>query len=116
MSRDWREYLADVVNHCEFAVELAEQYDPEAMRTNTVARMALERILEIVGEAANRLPEEVRARYPEIPWRSMIGARHKIAHGYFNLDHNLLWRTAKEVIPQSLPRLREILLIERAGS
>ncbi|HET6469280.1 MAG TPA: HepT-like ribonuclease domain-containing protein, partial [Geminicoccaceae bacterium] len=79
-----------------------------------VIRLALERALEIVGEAAGRIPGEVQARHPDIPWRAMIGARHRLAHGYFALDRALLWRTAREVIPATLPRLHEIVRLEAA--
>jgi uncharacterized protein with HEPN domain len=71
MSRDWREFLADV----------AARHDLADIDADQVLRLALERALEITGEAAGRIPSEVQARYPEIPWRAMIGARHRLAHG-----------------------------------
>ena len=53
--------------------------------------LLVERLLEIIGEAANRLPEELRAQYPEIPWRQIIGTRHWLAHGYDAIDYRILW-------------------------
>jgi len=60
---------------------------------------AVVRNLEIIGEAANRLPEETRARYPGIPWDEMVGMRNKIIHEYFGVDLEILWETVQQDIP-----------------
>jgi uncharacterized protein with HEPN domain len=114
VSRDWQDYLADVATHAAIAADIAARHAPAELNADPVLRLALERALEIVGEAASKIPVEVRTRHPDIPWRAMIGARHRLAHGYFALDHALLWRTAREVIPATLPRLREIVRLEGA--
>lgn len=113
MTRDWRDSLADVVRYSEIAASLAadaEDLDPSDIKLV----LALERALEIVGEAAGKVPKEVRSRYPDIPWQAMIGARNRLAHGYFGLDHALLWRTVREVIPGLLPRLQDVASLEGA--
>jgi uncharacterized protein with HEPN domain len=114
VSRDWRDFLADVAAHAAIAADIAARHEPTDLDGDPVIRLALERALEIVGEAASKVPTEVQARYPDIPWRAMIGARHRLVHGYFALDRALLWRTAREVIPATLPRLREIVRLEGA--
>ena len=53
--------------------------------------LIVERLLEIIGEAANRLPEELRTQYPEVPWRQIIGTRNWLAHGYDGIDYRILW-------------------------
>lgn len=60
---------------------------------------AVIRNLEIIGEAANRLPENDRATYPSVPWEEMVGMRNKIIHEYFGVDLEILWATVKEDIP-----------------
>lgn len=113
MTRDWRDYLADVLRYSEIATDLAVGSD-EANPTDVITVLALERALEIVGEAAGKVPPEVRTRYLDLSWQAMIGARNRLAHGYFGLDHKLLWRTARDVIPALLPRLREVVRLELA--
>ena len=60
------------------------------------------RNLEIIGEAANRLPEDFRAQHPEIEWRKIIGLRNRIVHDYFNIDVEIVW----EIIQKDLPNLK----------
>ena len=61
------------------------------------------RNLEIIGEAANRLPAEFCARHTEIEWRKIIGLRHRIVHDYFGVDLALVW----EIVTNNVPALAE---------
>ena len=63
------------------------------------------RALEIVGEAARAIPDDVRARYPTIPWREVAGTRDKLIHAYFVVDLKRVWETVK----RDLPALREVV-------
>jgi len=60
---------------------------------------AVVRNLEIIGEAANRLPEEYRREKANIPWRSIIGLRHRIVHDYIGIDAELIWQIVKRDVP-----------------
>ncbi len=66
---------------------------------------AVVRNLEIIGEAARQIPSEVRERYPEVPWRRVIGLRNVVVHEYFAVDVEIVWT----VVRQSLPELKEAL-------
>jgi uncharacterized protein with HEPN domain len=70
---------------------------------------ALERVIEIIGEAANRLPPDFRAKYEQIEWAKIIGMRNVLAHGYDVIDNEVLWETAKTHIPRLLTQLEELL-------
>jgi uncharacterized protein with HEPN domain len=61
--------------------------------------------LEVIGEAARQIPSEVRERYPEVPWRRVIGLRNVVVHEYFAVDVEIVWT----VVRQSLPELKEAL-------
>jgi uncharacterized protein with HEPN domain len=63
------------------------------------------RNLEVIGEAANRLPLALRDRYPGIPWRRIVGLRNRIVHDYFDVDLEIVW----EILVTELPRLKEQL-------
>jgi uncharacterized protein with HEPN domain len=56
--------------------------------------LALARAVEIVGEAARYVPQDIRSRYPAVPWRAIAGTRDKLIHGYFSVDHDVLWAIA----------------------
>lgn len=106
--RDYREYLNDVVHYAEAAVRVASGHDTGSLIDDEEAGLALERAIEIVGEASGRVPEKIRERYADVPWRQMVGTRNRLAHGYFGTNHELLLRVAQTLLPELLPRLREI--------
>ena len=64
---------------------------------------AVVRNLEIIGEAANRLPPEFRREYPEIEWTKIIGLRHRIVHEYFGIDPEIIW----QILQSDLPKFRD---------
>jgi uncharacterized protein with HEPN domain len=71
--------------------------------------LAVLRCLEIVGEAANRIPESVRQRYPQIPWPQIIGTRNRLVHGYDLVDYDIIWSTVTEDLPPLIAELEKIV-------
>lgn len=70
---------------------------------------AVVRAIEILGEAAGRLTEEVRAQSADIPWAAIVSMRNRLIHGYFDIDAEIVWKTATEELPELLPGLRTLL-------
>ena len=70
---------------------------------------ALERLLEIVGEPANRVSREAQARFPDIPWREAIGMRHRVSHGYDVVSHDTLWDTVLTDFPKLIEAVESAL-------
>lgn len=66
------------------------------------------RNLEILGEAAKNIPEEIRQRYPDVDWRGAAGLRDTLAHAYFALDDATLWKIVRTDIPKLLVQLEKI--------
>jgi len=66
---------------------------------------AVVRNLEIIGEAANRLPEEFKEKHPEVEWHKVVGLRNRIIHDYFGIDLKIIW----QIIHADLPKLRNLL-------
>ena len=71
--------------------------------------LALVRLLEIVGEAANRVTADVRTRYDHIPWIDMVGLRNRLIHGYDSVDHDILWDILVGDLPPLVEQLCEVL-------
>lgn len=71
--------------------------------------LSLVRLLEIVGEAANRFPKPERERYPQIPWTEIIGLRNRLVHGYDEVDFDILWQIIVHDLPPLVTALENIL-------
>jgi len=81
-----------------------QDYDAQEM-----LRDAIERKVEIFGEAARRISQATRDAHPEIPWRKIMATRHILAHDYGRVNPNVLWRIATQHIPEALVQLRKLL-------
>jgi uncharacterized protein with HEPN domain len=68
--------------------------DKDRMLTSAVLRE-----FEILGEAAGKVSEETKILFPECPWRQLVGLRNRLIHAYFDISHDIVWKTAKEHLP-----------------
>ena len=103
-----------MLDHAKEAVEMARGRTRADLDKDRLLNLALVRLLEIVGEAASRVPQEECTRCPGIPWPEIIGLRNRLVHGYDEVDFDILW----EIITRDLPPLIEAIekiLGEEAG-
>jgi len=91
MSREWTLYVADMVACCDRVLTYMEGAARDVFDQHGMVYDATVRNLELLGEAANQLPDDVRARAPEIDWRPLIALRHILIHAYFGIDDDILW-------------------------
>jgi uncharacterized protein with HEPN domain len=101
---DWV-YVGHMLDMSEKALEISAGKDREAYDKDETLRLALTHIIQIIGEAAQRVSPEFRQVYPQLPWQQIIGMRHRIVHDYLNIDEDVIW----EVLNQDLPSLAKIL-------
>ena len=78
-------------------------------QTDRMLRNAVERNMEIIGEAANHISENFQKAHPEIPWRNIIGQRNILIHEYGEVKNERIWVVAKERIPELVALLRPLL-------
>ncbi len=102
VSRDHRLFLENMATACERIMRYCEELTFEQFRSDEKTFDAVVRNLEVIGEAAKRLPVEIRNRHPEVEWRRIAGLRDVIAHGYFALEPELLWDVVVTNVPQLL--------------
>lgn len=94
-----------MLDHASRAVRLVQGKNQDEVEQDEVLFLALTRLLEILGEAARRIPDDVRNRHPEIPWRSVVGLRNVLIHGYDTVDPDIVWRILTKDLPELLPHL-----------
>ena len=115
MSRDAAVYVADILDTrgaAERFVAGRWRRSPPTSRRSWLRRpfgVAVVRAFEVMGEAAKRVPPEVRERAPEVPWRAMGGMRDRLVHDYRNVDVRLAWRTVREDFAVVRPTLERLL-------
>ncbi len=81
----------------------------EQLLADWLATAALERFLEIVGEGVKRLPMDLRAQYPSVPWKEIAGTRDHLSHGYDDVDHQVLWDAVQKDLPLLLATVEQML-------
>lgn len=109
MSFDTRDYLRHMLVEAEYLVVHSARLSYQEFAGDETLRRAFVRSLEIIGEAAKRVPDDFRATCPDVDWRGMAGMRDRLVHGYFGVDFELVWDVVLTRIPELQRRLIEIL-------
>lgn len=104
--------LRHMLDHAREAVALAQGKTRADLDNDRLLELALVRLLEIVGEAANRVPKEECALYPEIPWPQIVSLRNRLIHGYDAVDKDILWQIIVHDLPPLIAALETILALE----
>jgi len=108
MRSEYATPLRDIEHHIQLAAKFAAGLDYEAFRDDTRTLYAVVRCLEIISEASRRLPDELKARHPSIPWKDIAGAGNVYRHEYEDVAAKIIWDT----LQIALPPLREVILSE----
>ncbi len=108
-TREWRFYIQDMIECSEKVLSYTEGINRDAFIADGLTYDATLRNLELIGEAATHIPDEVREAYPEIPWRAIVGTRNRLAHGYLGIRDDVIWTIIQDAVPKLLPELHNLL-------
>ncbi|HET7232077.1 MAG TPA: DUF86 domain-containing protein [Longimicrobium sp.] len=111
--RDWPDYAGDMIQYLGHAIRITEGVSLDEFKSNFEKYLATSRAMEIAGEAAKHIPREIRLKYPQVEWQKLAGFRDVLAHGYLELDQEIIWDAAVVKAPVTLEALRRILTSER---
>ena len=103
MSLSVREYLRHILDEADYLLRNSAHLTREEFLADETRRRAFVRSLEIIGEAAKKVPDPVREAFPSIEWKAMAGMRDRLIHDYFGVDYELVG----DVLERKIPSLRE---------
>jgi uncharacterized protein with HEPN domain len=108
-NRDPKSYLNDILNSIVHIEEYVASIDYTDFSNDQKTVDAVIRNLEIIGEATKNITQEIRDKYPDLPWREMSGMRDKLIHGYFDVIYSIIWETIKNDLPLIKSEIMKIL-------
>lgn len=109
MKRTWCDYIADILTAIQEVEDFTRAMGYENFAGDKKTVNAVVRSLEVMGEAAKRVPDAVRLQYPDVPWKRMTGMRDKLIHEYSGVDLEIVWTVVKTELPPVKPLIEHIL-------
>ena len=103
--REWKFYLNDMIGFAEKVIAYTRGLDQNGFVSSGLNYDATLRNLELIGEAATHIPDDVRQTHSQIPWRLIIATRNRLIHGYLGIDNDTLWSIIRGDVPGPLSNL-----------
>jgi len=106
--REWRFYIDDMIEFARKVLRYTAGLNQSGFVADARTYDATLRNIELIGEAATHIPQDVRSAHPEIPWRMMIATRNRLVHAYLGIDDDTLWSVIQDDIPALLSDLERL--------
>ncbi len=101
--------LKHMLDSVEAILSFAKGKRKASLDKDRLLRSAILRELEILGEAANKVSEKTKRRFPHLPWKELIGLRNRLIHAYFDVDHDIIWKTVRNYLPTFHKELKQVV-------
>lgn len=107
--REYKLYISDMQKAISKIQEYITGLDKDSFAIDGKTNDSVLHNLMVIGEAANKIPSEIRENYPDINWKGIIGMRNIITHGYFSVNSDIIWKTVTERLLELQQQLNKIL-------
>ncbi len=106
-------YIHHILDFSRQAVDFTRECRRIDLDTNAMLMLAITRLIELIGAAARKVSTDLRQRHPEIPWSLIIGTRDRLAHGYIEVNCDIIWRIVTGDLPPLIIQLERLLSEEK---
>lgn len=106
--RPWHFYLDDMLEFARKAETYTRELEFDDFLNDSLTYDATIRNLELIGEAARHIPEHIRSKHPDIPWRQMMATRNRLIHAYLGIDDDTVWSIVTDDIPELISALEKM--------
>jgi uncharacterized protein with HEPN domain len=100
--------IQHMIDAAERIVAFTDEISKDQFLKDEKLNLAVVRLFEILGEAANNISDDLREKYHDVPWSEIAGVRNRLIHGYFDVDLNIVWQIIQQDVPPLLSRLHNI--------
>jgi len=104
-----------MLDFCRQAIDFTRKCKRSDLNANTMLALAVTRLVELIGEAARKVSPGLCTKHPEIPWQQIIGTRDRLAHGYVEIDYDIIWRIVTGDLPPLIKKLEKLLKENDSG-
>ncbi|MGP1431598.1 MAG: HepT-like ribonuclease domain-containing protein [Treponema sp.] len=101
-----KSYIYDILKYSQEVIDILKDENHNSFVNNRIKRLAIERLIQIIGEAANHLSKDFMQENPDIPWTKIIGLRNKIVHDYGEILTDRIWLIASQSIPELMDQIK----------
>jgi len=116
LQRDYSAYLEHILDCISSIEEYTENLSYAEFLKDKKTIEAVIRNLEVIGEASTKISKSFREKYPDVPWKSMIGLRNILIHEYFGVDKDAVWGNIKKNLPELKKQIQSIIEEEDSQS
>jgi uncharacterized protein with HEPN domain len=109
MSKEPLEYIKHITDECAYILSVTSELSIKAFLRDETLKRAVVRSLEIIGEAAKKLPDDFRNKHSHIEWKNMAGMRDRLIHDYMGVNYDIVWDVIRNKIPEINKALLNIL-------
>jgi uncharacterized protein with HEPN domain len=102
-------YLRHILDEIVFLKRISHERSLDDLINDDYFAHAVRSAIEVIGEAANNVPDRIKSENPDIPWRDMAALRNRIIHGYFRIDYSIVWNVIGADLPDVEPKISALL-------